>query len=191
MEKDTATGGWTGRRKGRTEETTDSGSGTRVEEKPKPTCGSDISNHTHLSEWTESGRWVQMRTHTHTQSEVLYIHMYIYYNHTCDGFITWADWQISLAVFYVCLSFWQSHTHTHSQTHSLSLSHTFIHSCSPPSGALKSGAMYQTPITTHSLPASQPHTYTQLPTVFFFFPLPTGPSAPVQALLFLFNRENL
>lgn len=83
----------------------------------------------------------------------------------------WNGYIISAGRHIRCLSlnipFFLAVSHTH--RHTLSLSHTFIHSCSPPFGLLESGAMYQTPINTHSLPASQPHTHTHWPV--FFFPL--------------------
>lgn len=74
-------------------------------------------------------------------------------------------------------------------THRQSLSHTFIHSCSPPSGSLESSAMYQTPITTHSLPAIQQHIFTHAHTdthCLFISLFPT-----VQPFLFLWGVENL
>lgn len=112
--------------------------------------------HTSQSGLRVAGKW--RNTHSHRYYIIiLYIHIYIFICcHTLNGFITWADWQSYKIPFFLAVS----HPHTQSQTHSLSLSHTFIHSCSPPSGPLESGAMYQTPITAHSLPASQPHTYT-------------------------------
>ena len=71
MEKDADAGGGDGRREGRTEEASDPGSGKYVEERKKPTCGSHLSDHIHLSEWAESGRGV--KKHTHTERGNIYI----------------------------------------------------------------------------------------------------------------------
>lgn len=107
MEKDSDARGGTRRREGGTKETPDPGSGKYVEERKEPTCGSHLTHHTHLSEWAESGRWVE-------NTQPIYIYMPI---------MKWLHNQSRLTHFCGCLfnipPLWQSHTHAPSQTHSV------------------------------------------------------------------------
>lgn len=135
--------------------------------------------HTSQSGLKVAGEW---RTHN--------LYMYISWN----GYITRADWHISAAVFSIFLLS-GSLTPTLGHRHTLSLSHTFIHSCSAPSGPLESGAMYQTPITTHSLsclPATHTHACTHRHTdlcLFFFSPFLLVHS--FLSFIFVRNGDNL
>ncbi len=168
MEKDADAGGGAGRREGRTEETSDPGSRKCVEERKKPTCGSHLPDHTHLSEWAESSGWVRKHTHTHTVRCNIY-------SYTWNGFITWADWHISVAIFlYIPLyiPFFLAVSHPHTVTDTLSVFVPHIHPQLQPTLRAFRKWCHVSNTHHHPLPSCQPTSHTQIHTdrqCFFVF----------------------